>query len=490
MRMTPHDTASSHAAASRSGWSELLGAPYRATSLVLAGGVLLHALNIFLTSSLLPTAVGELGREELYAWNTTVFVVASVISSTGVSRLLARRGALGAYLVAIAPFLLGAVISAVAPSMEILLVGRGLQGVGGGLLAGLGLAVISSALPSRLWSRATGLVSAMWGIGTLVGPVLGGTFSQLGQWRGAFALVAAMSVALAVIAPRALPREESRAHTGRLPIISLTLLAAAAMLVSVAAILESRAATSALILAGVLALGLLVVRERRARDTILPRATYTARSPLTWVYLTLMVLAAGTAVEAFAPLFGQRLGGLEPFWAGFLGAAISVGWSTANVLSPGVDSPRAQRVLILAGPAVLAGGLLAAALLQRADAGIGTVLLWAAAMAVAGTGIGMAFPHLLVIAMSGAGTEEGAAKAAAGANTVELSAVALASAISGVLVNLGETTLDSARLLFIGLAAIAALGLLTAGRAVARSRRGSTSVADADGPAREPVADA
>jgi monoamine oxidase len=136
---------------------------------------------------------------------------------------------------------------------------------------------------------------------------------------------------------------------------------------------------------------------------------------------------------------------------------------------------------------VLAGGLLAAALLQRADAGIGTVLLWAAAMAVAGTGIGMAFPHLLVIAMSGAGTEEGAAKAAAGANTVELSAVALASAISGVLVNLGETTLDSARLLFMGLAVIAAMGLLTAGRAVTRSRRGSASITDSDGPAREPA---
>nr|WP_225928208.1 MFS transporter [Rhodococcus opacus] len=141
-------------APSQAGWSELLGPRYRSTSAVLAGGVGLHAVNIFLTTSLLPTAIGELGHESLYAWSATVFMVASVISSMTVSRLLAHRGPLGPYLFALAPFFAGTMICAIGPSMVVLLVGRAVQGIGGGLLAGSSYAVLREALPERLWARA------------------------------------------------------------------------------------------------------------------------------------------------------------------------------------------------------------------------------------------------------------------------------------------------------------------------------------------------
>ena len=68
--------------------------------------------------------------------------------------------------------------------MELLLVGRTVQGAAGGLLAGLGYAVINAALPSRLWTRASALVSAMWGVGTMVGPAMGGMFAQFGSGVG------------------------------------------------------------------------------------------------------------------------------------------------------------------------------------------------------------------------------------------------------------------------------------------------------------------
>lgn len=146
-------------APSQAGWSELLGPRYRSTSAVLAGGVGLHAVNIFLTTSLLPTAIGELGHESMYAWSATVFMVASVISSMTVSRLLAHRGPLGAYLFALAPFFAGTMICAIGPSMEVLLVGRAVQGIGGGLLAGSSYAVLREALPERLWARAANSAS-------------------------------------------------------------------------------------------------------------------------------------------------------------------------------------------------------------------------------------------------------------------------------------------------------------------------------------------
>ncbi|BAH48551.1 putative drug resistance efflux protein [Rhodococcus opacus B4] len=105
-------------------------------------------------------------------------------------------------------------ICAIGPSMEVLLVGRAVQGLGGGLLAGLNYAVLREALPEHLWARATALVSAMWGVGTLAGPAIGGLFAQLGQWRLAFVALAVVAAAIAVIAPRALPRT-GRVRGGR-----------------------------------------------------------------------------------------------------------------------------------------------------------------------------------------------------------------------------------------------------------------------------------
>ena len=89
--------------------------------------------------------------------------------------------------------------------MELLLVGRIVQGAAGGLLAGLGYAVINSALPQSLWTKASALVSAMWGVGTLLGPAAGGLFAQFGSWRWAFGVLAVLTVAMAVLVPFALP---------------------------------------------------------------------------------------------------------------------------------------------------------------------------------------------------------------------------------------------------------------------------------------------
>ncbi|PQP17103.1 MFS transporter [Rhodococcus opacus] len=459
-------------APSPASWSELLGPRYRSTSAVLAGGVGLHAVNIFLTTSLLPTAIGELGRESLYAWSATVFMVTSVISSMTVSRLLAHRGALGAYLFALAPFFVGTMICAVSPSMEVLLVGRAVQGLGGGLLAGLSYAVLREALPEHLWARATALVSAMWGVGTLAGPAIGGLFAQLGQWRLAFVALAVVAAAIAVIAPRALPRTERVRGGEPVPATSLVLLTLATIAISVASIVGNRTHMLALIAVGAAFIVLFLAWERRSPRRVLPQSTYTRASSLKWIYLTIAVLASGTVSEAFTPLFGQRLAGLVPFAAGFLGAMMSVGWSATMIFSSDISRPRTQTAAKIAGPAVLAAGLLLTAALWRDDAGPVTVILWAGALAAAGAGIGLAFPHLMVAAMRSTDDEQEGAKAAAGLNTVELIAMALGSAVAGVLVNLGApSALASARLLFLGLGVIAAAGVFTAYRATRQAER-------------------
>lgn len=453
------------------GWRELLSPSHFASVAILAGGVALYAMNLYFTAALMPSIVDDIGGADYYAWVATGFLMAAVIASMLVSRILGRRGVRGAYLVGFLTFGLGAALNALSPTMELLLVGRVVQGFGGGLLAGLGYAVIRAALPAHLWARAAGLVSAMWGVGTLVGPTLGGAFAQVGAWRWAYALLLLAAVVLAMLGVRALPpRTAVATERSNVPLLSLTLLTAAAAVFSLSSTVASGWPTAGCMIAGAVLLGVFLAAEKRGRSSVLPRSTYQRDNPLKWVYLTVAALCAGVMTENFIPLFGQELGALAPFAAGLLGAALSVGWVVSQLFSVGLG-PAAARRAIRTAPVLLTGGLLVYGLAQSDDAAIIVVLLWAAALFVAGTGIGLAFPHLSVAAMASTTDENEGAKAAAALSTTQLIAYTVTSAIAGTLVNLGgDSVVNSARLMTFGIAAITVAGTITAVRATARNR--------------------
>ncbi|MFI6742530.1 MFS transporter [Nonomuraea sp. NPDC050451] len=435
--------------------------------IVLAGGVLVGAINIYLAASLLPTAVADLGGASFYAWNMTIYLVAMVVATMLAGRSLSRWGNVGAYLIGFATFTAGSLACALSPAMAVLLASRGLQGLGAGLLSGLGFAVIRSALPPRLWTRGTALMSAMYGVGNFAGPALGGLFAQLGSWRPAFAVMAVVSAVCGALVPRVLPSVLPSGERGDprppVPVVSLLLVTAAAGAVSVAGVLEGTFAKAAGVGVALLLVAGFVVHERGSELRVFPRTTYQGGSSLKWVYLTLGLLAFGVAAESFLPLFGQRLAGLAPLVAGFFAAAISLGWSLTQIGSSLVTGGRAVRRLRVLGPLLLAAGLLVQGLLQREEAPIWLVAVWVPVLFVAGAGIGLAYPHLSVAAMSSTRDPEEGRRAAAGIATVTSLSIAFGTAVAGVLVNLGGgSMLDSARYVLFGLALLCAIGALTA----------------------------
>lgn len=453
-------------------WSELFNRHHRTAVVVMAGGIALFAVNVYVTTSLLPNAVEDIGGGRFYAWAMTTFLVASVFSSMLVSRLLGRRGPRRAYEVALALFTAGSVAAAAAPTMPVLLAGRTLQGLGGGLLAGLAYAVVRQVLPERLWKRAFGLVSAMWGLGNVIGPIVGGLFAGLGLWRFAFVLLAAGSVALAWLARRSLAAAtDSHRDAQPVPFHSLVLVALATGAISIASIVDSPVVSGALIAVAVALVLQFVLHERRASVRVLPAVTYRSGSPLKWIYLSLAVLAVGSTTEAFIPLFGQRLAAMSPLAAGLLGASLSWGWSVAQIATSGITRRRAVDAVRVLGPLLLAVGLLAYGVLQASGPGAVRVALWFVVLFVAGSGIGMAFGNWIPAAMASTPDPEESDKAAAGINTVQLIANAFGSAVAGVLVDIGgPETLGSARTLSVGYAALAGLGIVIAVHAVRAGR--------------------
>jgi len=439
------------------------------TSAVVAGGVVLYSTNEFLTISMLPSTINEIGGERFYAWVTTLYLVGSVVAAATVNTLLHRIGACVSYLLGFAVLSVGSLVCAAAPNMEILLAGRFLQGLAGGLLCGLSFAVINAVLPRSLWSRGSAMAAAMWGVGALLGPGLGGFFAQFGAWRWAFGLMAMLSVAMAVLAPGALSvdscEQDGDRVAARIPVPSVILLGAAALAVSVASVPHNIVATAGLLILGAALVGVFLIVDRRMDTAVLPASVY-GLGPLKWVYLTLGLLVAATKVDLYVPLFGQRLAHLGPIVAGLLGAALSLGWTISGLGSGSLNRARAIVGVVMAAPLVMALGLALAGATHVQGARVGVVILCAVGLMAVGVGIGAAWPHLSAWAMSDVDDPTEGGTAATAINSVQLIFGAFGAGLAGVVVNLADGGgVAAARWAFAVFALLALSACVTAFRA-------------------------
>jgi MFS family permease len=307
----------------------------------------------------------------------------------------------------------------------------------------------------------------MWGVATVVGPAMGGLFAQFGIWRWAFVAMAVLTALMAALVPIALGsgRVDPSGATPKLniPVWSLLLLGAAALAVSVAQLPRNVTATAGLLVAATVLVGVFLIVDWRKRASVLPPSVF-GPGPLKWLYLTMAVLMLGAMVDTYVPLFGQRLAHLTPVAAGFLGAALALGWTVSEIVSASVDSPQVIGRVIAAAPVVLASGLALGAVTQRDNASVGIVALWALALLVAGIGIGMAWPHLAVRAMDSVSDPAEGGTAAAAVNTVQLISGAFGAGVAGVVVNTAQNgdlgDLAAARWLFAVFAALCATGVI------------------------------
>ena len=420
-------------------WRELCSYPYARSTALVAGGVVLYSTNEFLTISMLPSTISEIGGERIYAWVTTLYLVGSVVAAATVNALLHRVGARIPFVSGFSVLGAGSLICAIAPNMGILLVGRLFQGLAGGLLCGLSLAVINAVLPRRLWSRGSALTASTWGVGALFGPALGGFFAQFGAWRWAFGLLGLLSMGMAALVPRLLTSDgvehAADRESARIPVPSVLLLGAAALTVSVASLPHNTLATAGLLILSAVLIGVFLVVDRRMDTAVLPASFY-GFGPLKWVYLTLGLLVAATKVDLYVPLFGQRLAHLGPIVAGLLGSALSLGWTISGFGSGSLNRTRTIVAVVTAAPLVVAGGLAVAGITHVQDATAGIVMLCALALLAVGVGVGAAWPHLSAWAMSDVDDPAEGGAAATAINSVQLIFGAFGAGLAGVVVNL------------------------------------------------------
>lgn len=424
------------------GWAALLSGANGVRSLALAGGVILHAVNVYIATTILPSVVRDIGGIDYYAWNTTLFVAASILGSALSARLLARTGPRGAYISASLVFAAGALICGLAPSMPVMLLGRFIQGLGGGFLFALSYAMIRLVFDESLWPRAMALISGMWGVATLVGPAIGGIFAGLGVWRAAFWSLIPVAALFALLAATVLPgRSADRAPGSPLALAQLLFLTAAVLAVSAGSVSPELSHNILGLGAAVILTALLIRSERRARHRLLPDGAFRISTALGALYATMSLLAvAVTSGEIFVPLFLQVLHHQSALVAGYLAALMGAGWTLGSVASSGASGAGIRRA-ILAGPILgLVGMLMLAVLMGSPSRGDWlAVMPICLALVAIGLGVGLAWPHLLtrVFQAAPAGEQD---LTSASITTVQLFATALGAALAGMVANLAGLT--------------------------------------------------
>lgn len=412
------------------GWSALLEARWFSALAVLVGGVLLHSMNVLMLATVLPSVVDDIGGATLLSWTSTAYLASSIVAATCTGYLTSNIGARNTFCIGALVFGVGAIFCALAPSMALIVIGRFVQGFGGGLLAAIAYVLVRNTLPGELWPRAFALLSGAWSLSIVVGPMVGGVFAQYGSWRGAFFCVAGLASILAIGAFQALPAGSAGTGAARPPGLRVALVCGAIAVMSLSAIAPHVLAKAALVVAAVGLMASMLVIDRRAATRLLPSDAFSLSSMTgmgLWLILTVSI--AYSPLQVFMPIFLQSLHGLDPLSSGYMVAGGSFGWTAISLMVAGVSLSATGRLLV-AGPAMMGAGLLGIALLLPLEPAIVVF----PAIFMLGAGIGSCWAFIAQRVMGGArkGEEDVAASSIA---TVQQTGFALGAAVAGLVAN-------------------------------------------------------
>ncbi len=360
-------------------------------------GVLLAALDATIVGTAMPTVIAALGGAHLYPWVFSIYMLASTVVMPVFGGLSDRLGRRGPFVAAIVIFCAGSLMAGVATSMPVMVAGRGVQGVGAGGILALSLIIFGDLFHGPRRGQMQGLITAVWGLASIVGPLLGGIIVDGWSWRWVFLLNLPLGAVVVGLAVGGL-RETGEHVTGRTLDVAgaLTFLGGVTGLMLV--VLQPGAPGASgfgpsrfgALAVAVLGLAGFVWAERRSADPLLPFSLF-GEMPFT----------AGSAAAFFSgaamfgalvhvPLLVQWGRGTDATTAGLSLMTMSTGWSVGGLVAGQGLNRLGFRVLALAGAALMVVGYVALAL--RPDVG------WLGLMVVGGAiGMGMGLLSITLV---------------------------------------------------------------------------------------------
>ena len=354
-------------------------------------GVFLAALEASVVATAMPSVIRDLGGEGLYALPFAVYLLTSTVSSPLWGRASDVVGRRRLYLAAVLIFLIGSALCGQSHSMGLLIAARVVQGIGAGGLLPLTLTMVGELYSLQERSRVQSLISGVWGVSGLVGPLLGGWLTETLSWRWTFYASLPFGVAALLLALRFLP-ETGQPRPARIDWAGAALFTLGSGLVVWG--LEQR--QWLLVGLGAVTLVGAILLERRHPDPLLPMRALRERLPRVAFAGNLLGGAAYFGVIAYLPLYAQGVTGGSATAAGAILTPMLVGWTLTAIVTARLVKTVPLARIAQAGFLVLVVMFAALIFAVHAPLWVTSVLGFAV-----GTGMGFAMLSLLLAAQEG-----------------------------------------------------------------------------------------
>jgi multidrug resistance protein len=304
-------------------------------SVMLSTGLV--AIDSTVLATAVPSIVGELGGFHQFPWLFSAYLLGQAVTTPIFAKLSDVFGRKPILLTGIALFLIGSIACAAAWNMLALIVFRAVQGLGAGAVQPTAMTIVGDVYTVAERARVQGYLASVWAISSVVGPMLGGVFSQLGIWRGVFLI----NIPLCLVAAWMFHRHFHETITRRRRTVDTlgALLLALAMTSLILAILGggqswgwSSAPSIGAFTAGAVLLAVFVVVERRAVEPVLPLWVFSRRLLCATTVVAFGVGAILMGLTSYVPTYLEGALGTAPLIAGLALAALTIGWpATASV---------------------------------------------------------------------------------------------------------------------------------------------------------------
>ncbi|UQU67918.1 MFS transporter [Couchioplanes caeruleus] len=445
----------------RSERGPVLAAVMLATALV--------AIDSTIIATAVPSIVADIGGFAQFPWLFSIYLLAQAVSVPVYGKLSDLYGRKPIVLCGIALFLVASIFCGAAWNVWVLIAFRMVQGLGAGAIMPTTITIVGDLYSVQERAKVQGYIASVWGVSSVIGPTLGGVFSEWVSWRWIFFINIPICLAAATTIFR---RFDERVDRGR-PVIDYrgAALLTAGLTLLILGVLEggqawawSSPASLAVLGAGAVLLVAFGFAERRAAEPVLPLWVFRRRLLLTSGLTSAGVGAILLGLSSYVPTYVQVVLGNGPLVAGFALATLLLGWPLAASQSGRVYLRLGFRGCALIGSAIVLAGSALLLLLGRDS----TVVEVGAYCLVIGVGMGLTAPPTLVAAQSSVGWSDRGVVTGSNIFLRSLGS-SLGVAVFGAIANaqLGSRGADPARLttavhhIFIGLLVVAAVMVVT-----------------------------
>jgi EmrB/QacA subfamily drug resistance transporter len=304
--------------------------------------IFLFAIDATVVGTAMPTVVGKLGGLELYSWVFSAYILTSALATALSGKLSDLYGQRRLILMGIALFTLGSALCGMARSMEQLVIFRAVQGVGGGAIYALSFIVVGFLFAAEQRAKMQGLISGVWAVASVLGPLAGGIITEYWNWRWIFFVNLPLCLIAAILIVLGLT--ETRVDGHRRPDLkgAIALLLGLSLLFYTLEESQRRSfafdgTLAALLISGFLALGLFYALERGSEEPLLPPGLFRLRLFRVTAGIAWVASMGMFGLISYLPLYVQGVLGDSASRAGLVLVLVSVGWTAGSFgAAPGI----------------------------------------------------------------------------------------------------------------------------------------------------------